>query len=248
MATTILQAGPNTPIATPDDVAQVAADLRYRIAEAGYATTGAKLPDGVTVRLDGKVVSYEIELFPVPPPVVYWRMVIAGSTSFVWDEDGTNGADRMYDYKFYDANGDEMQTIPNLLVPRALADRTVNLITAADGTASIDIELPAAVTVGALLYARDFFLDIGNSWNASDLTLEFTGLGVNYGFVTDADDDIGEMMTIAGYGTGSPPGDGARVRLYFTECAVKGASGQSLFHVARVTLSADIDSTTQGGN
>ena len=127
-----------------------------------------------------------------------------------------------------------------------VADRTVNLIAATDET-SIDIELPAAVTVGAVRYARDFLLDVDNSANASDLALEFTALGVNYGFVTDADDDIGEMMTIVGYGTGSS-GDGARVRLYFTECAVEGASGQVLFHVARVTLSADIDSTTQGGN
>ena len=117
MATTILQAGPNTPIATPDDVAQVAADLRYRIASAGYATTGAKLPDGVTVRMNGEVVSYEIEpsSSPLRPDIVYWRMVVAGGTAFIWEEDGTNGASGMLGYKFYDANGDEMQTIPDLL-------------------------------------------------------------------------------------------------------------------------------------
>ena len=240
MSTTILQAGPNTPIATPEDVAAVAADLRYRIASAGYATTGAKLPDGVTVRMDGEAVSYKIESFSLPrSDTVNWRMVIAGAMAFVWDEDGTNRADGMLGYKFYDANGDEMQTIPALLVPRALVDRAVNLITATDET-SIDIELPAAVTVDGVRYCRDFLLDVDNSANASDLALEFTALGVDYALVPLEDDSVSEMMTI---------GAGERVRLYFTETPYI-TSTVPVINVARVTLGDFVTSTatTQGGN
>ena len=231
MSTTILQAGPNTPIATP-------ADLRYRIADAGYATTGAKLPDGVTVMYDGAMLSdsdYALQF-----DGVVWNIRIAGADTpndVAWSADGE--FDNRDPRVTFTQNGESVE--PSLLVPRTLADRTVNLITASNET-SIDIELPAAVEEPTgVRRARDFLLDVDNSANASDLALEFTGLGVYYGFVTEADDDIGEMMTIAGYGTGSS-GDGERVRLYFTECAMEGASGQKLFHVARVTLSADIDS------
>ena len=184
MATTILQAGPNTPLATPEDVAQVAADLRYRIAEAEYS-----------------------------PGI------------------GPYGA-------------------------YVVSDRTVNLITASDET-SIDIELPAAVAVDGVRYARDFLLDVDNSANTSDLKLEFTALGIGgtgYMFVTDADDSIGTMMTIAGIKTeNNETTPGERVRLYFTECAFEGEAPQpnAIFHVARITLGADIDeipTTTQGGN
>lgn len=123
-----------------------------------------------------------------------------------------------------------------------LADRTVNLITASDET-SIDIELPDAVTVGAVRYARDFILDVDNSANASDLALEFTALGVSYAFVPLEDDSVSEMMTI---------GAGERVRLYFTETSYF-ASGASLplpvIQVARVTIGDFVTSTTtQGGN
>ena len=180
MSTTILQAGPNTPIATPGDVAAVTADLRYRIAAAEYSASV-----------------------------------------------GTAGG-------------------------YILADRTVNLITTDDET-SIDIELPDPVEEPTgVRRARDFLLDIDNSANASDLTLEFTELGVEYLFVTDADDSIGDMMTVSGYGTGQD-GDGERVRLYFTECALEGVAPKPgpIFHVARVTLSSEVDeitTATQGGS
>jgi len=120
-----------------------------------------------------------------------------------------------------------------------LADRTVNLITANDET-SIDIKLPAAVMVGAVRYARDFFLDIENSQNASDLALEFTGLGVDYAFVPLEDESISEMMTI---------GAGERVRLYFTETPYTATGSLPVINVAHVTLGDFVTSTTtQGGN
>ena len=123
-----------------------------------------------------------------------------------------------------------------------LADRTVNTISTYNQT-SLDIGLPDAVTVDGVSYARDFFLDIDNSVNASDLALEFTGLGVDYGFAPLEDDSISEMMTI---------GAGGRVRLYFTETSYF-ATGASLpipvIQVARVTLGDFVTSTTtQGGN
>ena len=131
---------------------------------------------------------------------------------------------------------------------RALAaDRTVNLITATDET-SIDIELPAAVTVDGVIRARDFIFDIDNSRNGSDLALEFVSLGTGdehgFAFATDSADSIGEIMTI---------GAGECVRLYFTETSYW-TSGASLplpvIHVARVTLGDFVTSTTpaQGGN
>ena len=131
-----------------------------------------------------------------------------------------------------------------------LEDRTENYIVPTGSTSSIDIELPAMT--GDYLVdrrARDFFLDIDNSQNASDLTLEFTGLGVSdlrlgYSFVTDADDDIVEMTKVE---------SGKRARLYFTEIPEFDEDSLSqavpVFHVARVTLSDFITSTTtQGGN
>jgi len=128
-----------------------------------------------------------------------------------------------------------------------LADRTVNLITATDET-SIDIELPG-IFLGEVRRARDFLLDIDNSANANDLTLEFTRLSNDYAFVVDSNDSIGEMMTVAGYGTGSS-GDGERVRLYFTETSLfyeDAEAEKPVIHVARVTL-GDFVTTTQGGN
>ena len=120
-----------------------------------------------------------------------------------------------------------------------LADRAVNLITATDET-SIDIELPEAVTVDGVRRARDFLLDVDNFANASDLALEFTGLGVDYAFVPPEDDSISEMMTI---------GSGDRVRLYFTETPYHATGSLPVINVACVTLGDFVTSTaTQGGN
>jgi hypothetical protein len=143
--------------------------------------------------------------------------------------------------EFYDSTDAEIPyPWPNLLVPRALSDRTVNLVTATTET-SIDIELPAAVTVDGVRYCRDFLLDVDNSANASDLALEFTGIPYDYYFVVEANESIGEMMTVGG---------GERVRLYFTETAIDYIN--PVLHVARVTLGDFVTSTTttttQGGN
>ena len=62
MATTILQAGPNTPIATPSDVDAVAVDLRYALLVAPVATTYS-VPDSwfpITFTHDGT--SYTVPL------------------------------------------------------------------------------------------------------------------------------------------------------------------------------------------
>lgn len=132
----------------------------------------------------------------------------------------------------------EGETALDATTTATLADRAVNLVTAGSGTASIDIELPAAVTVDAVRYARDFILDVDNFANSSDLALEFTGLGVDYAFVPLEDDSISEMMTI---------GAGERVRLYFTETPYT-TSAVPVINVAGVTLGDFVTSTTQGGN
>lgn len=232
MATTILQAGPNTPIATPDDVEAVAADLRYRIAE---AVLTASLPTGVTVWYESEeVTNYAISL---AVGGYRWELNIADHVACIWDLDGTNGDP--YGAEFKDGGGAALSTPPDLIFPRALADRTVNLITASDET-SIDIELPAAVTVDGVRYCRDFILDVDNSANASALTLEFTGLGVDYAFVPLEDDSVGEMVLI---------GAGERVRMYFTETPYTATGSLPVINVARVTLGDFVTSTaTQGGN
>lgn len=173
MSTTILQAGPNTPIATPEDVAQVVADLRYRIADAGYDS--------------------ERDVY-------------------------------------------------------TLADRCVNNITPMPGQPDIiDIELPVSVEEPTgVRRARDFIIDVDNRKRYSEsYTLEFTALGVDYAFLTDADERIGEMMTIGP--------DDEYVRFYFTESSFSWSEpvGKPVFHVARVTLGDFVTSTTpatQGGN
>ena len=248
------------------------ADLRYRIAEAAVRKTLPADCFPVTFTNDG--VSYSVN------SLVNESEASAVGDMYITDDGdsysiamvlspgtGSEGA-QLLDVAYLDAGGvfetsgiQDLQfggvspvadTSPTLADIQVLADRTVNLITADYGTASIDIELPAPVEEPTgVRRARDFFLDVDNSMNSGDLALEFTELGVEYLFVTDADDSIGDMMTVSGYGTGQS-GDGERVRLYFTECAIEGVAPRPgpIFHVARVTLSAEIDElpTTQGGN
>ena len=238
MATTILQAGPNTPIATPDDVEAVAADLRYRIAEAGYATTGARLPDNVAyVIADGT--TYQASALTLDGTSTYMLFGNGNILGVEWRRDTGTLIGNPFNVVFYDSSDTPFSAVPNLLVPRALADRTVNTILTYNQT-SIDIELPAAVTVDGVRYCRDFFLDIDNSQNASDLALEFTALGVSYAFVPLEDDSVSEMMTI---------GAGKRVRLYLTETPYTATGSLPVINVARVTLGDFVTSTaTQGGN
>lgn len=246
-----------------------AADLRYRIAEAAVRKTLPADCFPVTFTYDG--VSYSVnslvkeseasaagDMYIKVDETDYFLMIVESPAT----ESETMNA---FVVAIFDAGGvyttgvpdlqfggvspveDTSPTLANIQIP---ADRTVNLITATDET-SIDIELPEAVTVDGVRYARDFLLDIDNSANASDLALEFTALGMNYVFIADKDDTIGEMMTIAGYGTGSS-GDGERVRLYFTETPLfyeDAEAEKPVIHVARVTLGDFVTSTaTQGGN
>jgi len=215
-----------------------AADLRYRIAEAGYATTGARLPDNVAyVIADGT--TYQASALTLDGTSTYMLFGNGNVLGVEWNRNTGALIANPFSVVFYDSSDLPFSAVPNLLVPRALADRTVNLITAEDET-SIDIELPAAVTVGAMRYCRDFILDVDNSANASDLALEFTELGVDYAFVPLEDDSVSEMMTI---------GAGERVRLYFTETPYTAIGSLPVINVARVTLGDFVTSTaTQGGN
>lgn len=215
-----------------------AADLRYRIAEAGYATTGAKLPNGVTVWIDG---TEDTDYIIAGNTTDGWKLLdgIYRDEYTCWRGDGTYDSEGTTREAQYRRGETVLPEPPDLLFPRILADRTVNFIAAYDET-SIDIELPEAVMVDGVSYARDFFLDFDNSANASDLALEFTALGVDYAFVPLEDDSISEMMTI---------GAGERVRLYFTETPYTATGSLPVINVARVTLGDFVTSTTtQGGN
>ena len=265
-----------SPFALATDIPDVsgkadAADLRYRIAEAAVRKTlptdcfPVTFSDGGGVHSSRVIVPeseasaigdmyikaygseyrlFMVTVLPHPPAPMLSALVAT------FNSDGTFKASDFVDLQFGGVSP-VADTSPTLADIHILADRAVNRITATDET-SIDIELPGPVIEPAgVRRARDFFLDVDNSMNSGDLALEFTELGVEYLFVTDADDSIGDMMTVSGYGTGQS-GDGERVRLYFTECAIEGVAPRPgpIFHVARVTLSAEIDElpTTQGGN
>lgn len=225
-----------------------AADLRYRIAEAGYATTGARLPDEASIWYNGVDVTDDGTLSWNSETDTWVFGTDEGLVA--WDEEGSFEGGAYEESVVLKVNGSTVDSF-NLLVPRSLADRTENLIMATDET-SIDIELPAPVEEPTdVRRARDFFLDIDNSVNANDIALEFTGLGQSYAFVAAGGDSVGEIMTIAGYGTGSQ-GDGEIVRIYFTETPHLAVAGSlPVIQVARVTLGDFVTSTTpasQGGN
>ena len=143
MSTTILQSGPNTPIATPDDVEAVAADLRYRIAEAGYATTGARLPDNVAyVIADGT--TYQASALTLDGTSTYMLWGNGNILGVEWRRDTGTLIGNPFNVVFYDSSDTPFSAVPDLLVPRALADRTVNRVTPADASA-LTLTLPAVV-------------------------------------------------------------------------------------------------------
>lgn len=245
MSTTILQAGPSTPIATPSDVDQVAADLRYRIAEAliaGWRVPGLWLPI-VTIGSETISASSDVMITENTDGTLSLISGISGDELAICGSDGVLTENLRIDTLGVGEDVPVVGVTALEPVAYALADRTVNLITAQSGeAASIDIELPAAVTVDGVRHCRDFILDVDNSANASDLALEFTGLGVDYAFVPLEDDSVSEMMTI---------GAGERVRLYFTETPYI-TSTVPVINVASVTLGDFVTTSTtpatQGGN
>ena len=217
-----------------------AADLRYRIADAGFKYQFAASAFPITY-MDTST-STPVTITTGDAGDVTWDVQPDGSAYVSY-----NG----FDFAYFNSAGDYGGSQPGIDLQfngiaaanagkplvQTVADRTVNLIAATDET-SIDIELPAAVTVDGVRYCRDFLLDVDNSANASDLALEFTALGVDYAFVPLEDDSVSEMMTI---------GAGERVRLYFTETPYTATGSLPVINVARVTL-GDFVTTTQGGN
>ena len=240
-----------------DDIA-LAADLRYRIAEAAKVQTGWEVPDDwfpIVFTFGGTAYSIplsnkgDVSVHSEIGGIQYLTCLADGvSVDVAIFKNGVLASETLDVEGTLTFNNTRPVVGATSLDPAygyTVADHTVNLITASAET-SIDIELPAAVTVDGVRYCRDFLLDVDNSANASDLALEFTGLGIGddgYMFVTDAEDSIGDITTV---------GAGERARLYFTECAFEGEAPRPspIFHVARVTLGAEIDEipTTQGGN
>ena len=113
-----------------------------------------------------------------------------------------------------------------------LQDRAVQFITVASASAAVTlaVALPAPSGEGK---ARDFFLDIDNSANATyAATLEFEGLNTDFVLACDENDDVATLTEIAA---------GERVRLYFTGTALTSGTGSSakpVIQIARITLGA----------
>lgn len=248
-----------SPFATVSQIPDVsgkaaAADLRYRIAAANAAQTGWNVPDNFfPIGFTFNGTAYSIPLSSKDD--VSLRLSAGDNWCLTCLADGVSVDVAIFDNGVFSSEMLDVEgtlTFNNArpvvgttsLYPvygHEVADRTVNFIKAQSGiAASIDIELPAAVTVDGVRYARDFLLDVDNSANASDLALEFTALGVDYGFVPLEDDSVSEMMTI---------GAGGRARLYFTETPYTTNGSLPVINVARVTLGDFVTSTTtQGGN
>lgn len=242
-----------------------AADLRYALVVAPVATTYSVPDSWFPITFETNGTSYTVPLAD-KDKIVYidgayndgdlgYRPEEGVIVSLVYFVDAVLYAispDVLPSLQFAGAVPVVGETALDATTTATLADRTVNLITAADGTASIDIELPAPYEEpsGEPHRARDLFLDVDNRQNTSDLKLEFTNLGSDWGFVVEDGESIGEMTTIAGEKTESgvtTPGE--RVRFYFTECAIPPTDStvNYLLHVARVTLSADITSISREG-
>ena len=219
-----------------------AADLRYRIADAGikYQFAASAFP----ITYMNTITSTPVTITAGDAGDITWYVQPNGGAYVSYNE---------FDFAYFSSTGDYGGSQPGIDLQfngvaaanagkplvQTVADRMVNLITATDET-SIDIELPEAVTVDGVRYCRDFILDVDNSANANDLALEFTALGVSYAFVPLEDDSISEMMTI---------GAGECVRLYFTETPYTATGSLPVINVARVTLGDFVTSTTtQGGN
>lgn len=137
------------------------AGLNYAIAEAGYATTGAKLPEGVTVWYNGTKISdftimhHENVDDPTIQPV--WEL-ISGVEFCGWSEDGRylGGVDALV-FKIGETT---LDPAPNLLVPRALADRVVNLLDYTVSGATVPAEIALQPPSPVQKHSVDFYLTV----------------------------------------------------------------------------------------
>lgn len=240
-----------SPFATVSQIPDIsgkasAADLRYALVTADVDTMfefpASMFPVVFTTDGTTYTITRADDLFVDLLVGEYRLKAVVGESGGVKDAvvlctvDSTTGATGAPMVTTLTFNGESATTL-TVTRTATLADRTGNLITAQNGTASIDIELPEAVTVDGVRYCRDFLLDVDNSANASDLALEFTAFGVEYAFVPSEDDSISEMTSI---------GAGERVRLYLTETPYT-AGSLPVIQIARCTLGDFVTSTT-GGN
>lgn len=105
-----------------------------------------------------------------------------------------------------------------------LTSNAVQRFVAGSGETSATFSLE---TLFAADRIRDLVLDVDNYGNASDLELEFEGLGTDFEITCDESDDLAEITTVDA---------GARARIFLTETAFRGGSDRPVLHIARVVL------------
>lgn len=121
----------------------------------------------------------------------------------------------------YYVSSDVAETSPGVY---ELTANTVKRFVAESGETSATFSLE---TMFAADRIRDLVLDVDNYGNASDLELEFEGLGTSFEITCDESDDLAEITTVDA---------GVRARIFLTETAFRGGSDRPVLHIARVVL------------
>lgn len=121
----------------------------------------------------------------------------------------------------YYVSSDVAETSPGVY---ELTANTVKRFVAGSGETSATFSLEAMFAADRI---RDLVLDVDNQGNASDLELEFEGLGTSFEITCDESDDLAEITTVDA---------GARARIFLTETAFRGGSDRPVLHIARAVL------------
>lgn len=121
----------------------------------------------------------------------------------------------------YYVSSDVAETSPGVY---ELTPNAVMRFVAGSGETSATFSLEAMFAADRI---RDLVLDVDNYGNASDLELEFEGLGTDFEITCDESDDLAEITTVDA---------GARVRIFITETAFRGGSDRPVLHIARAVL------------
>lgn len=121
----------------------------------------------------------------------------------------------------YYVSSDVAETSPGVY---ELTPNAVMRFVAGSGETSATFSLEAMFAADRI---RDLVLDVDNYGNASDLELEFEGLGTDFEITCDESDDLAEITTVDA---------GVRARIFLTETAFRGGSDRPVLHIARAVL------------
>lgn len=114
--------------------------------------------------------------------------------------------------------------------PITLQDRKVQLYTPSSGTTTVTFALPTQqdmVPASSGVYAaRDIVLEIDNSGNSSDVSIEFSNLGTDFMLLVPDTEDLAEMTTVSA---------GEMARIYLSDSKIQ-SSSKPLVAIHRLTL------------